>query len=147
MHDTVMGYRRAHGRFGIRNQVLVISLVQCANGAATQIAAHCGVPAITINTGCGEYHDQENRTNLGLIRAGQHPNVYGAVLISLGCQWTNPQAIAAEIGINIKTVNRAVRRLSDENLLEIVHGKIRISRERVEQMNRYIGSDHKADAF
>ena len=57
------------------------------------------------------------------------------------------QAIAAEIGINIKTVNRAVRRLSDENLLEIVHGKIRISRERVEQMNRYIGSDHKADAF
>ena len=97
MNQTVMGYRRTYGRFGIRNQVLVMSLVQCANGAATQIAARCGVPAITINTGCGEYHDQENRTNLGLIRAGQHPNVYGVVLVSLGCQWTNPQAIAAEI--------------------------------------------------
>lgn len=97
MNQTVMGYRRAYGRFGIRNQVLVMSLVQCANGAATQIAVRCGVPAITINTGCGEYHDQENRTNLGLIRAGQHPNVYGVVLVSLGCQWTNPQAIAAEI--------------------------------------------------
>lgn len=97
MNDMVMGYRRAYGRFGIRNQVLVISLVQCANGAATQIAALCGIPAVTINTGCGEYHDQESRTNLGLIRAGQHPNVYGVVLVSLGCQWTNPQTIAAEI--------------------------------------------------
>lgn len=97
MSDMVMGYRRAHGRFGIRNQVLVISLVQCANGAVTRIAARCGVPAVTIDTGCGEYHDQENRTNLGLIRAGQHPNVYGAVLVSLGCQWTDPKAIAAEI--------------------------------------------------
>lgn len=97
MHDTVMGYRRAQGRFGIRNQVLVMSLVQCANGAATQIAARCGVPAVTIPTGCGEYHDQEHRTNLGLIRAGQHPNVYGVVLVSLGCQWTDPQAIAAAI--------------------------------------------------
>ena len=49
MNQTVMGYRRTYGRFGIRNQVLVMSLVQCANGAATQIAARCGVPAITIN--------------------------------------------------------------------------------------------------
>ena len=97
MTQSVMGYRRRQGRFGIRNRVLVISLVQCANGAVMQIASRCGVPAITINTGCGEYHDQENRTNLGLIRAGQHPNTYGVLLVSLGCQWTNPQLIAAEI--------------------------------------------------
>ena len=62
MNETIMGYRRKSGRFGIRNQVLVISLVQCANSTVTQIASRCGVPAITIDTGCGEYHDQEFRT-------------------------------------------------------------------------------------
>lgn len=94
---TVMGYPRSQGRFGIRNQVLVISLVQCANSSVQKIATHCGVPAITIDTGCGEYHDQEQRTNLGLIRAGQHPNVYGVLLVSLGCQWTKPDEIQREI--------------------------------------------------
>lgn len=97
MNETIMGYRRKSGRFGIRNQVLVISLVQCANSTVTQIASRCGVPAITIDTGCGEYHDQEFRTNLGLIRAGQHPNIYGVLLVSLGCQWTNPRQIADAI--------------------------------------------------
>nr|WP_325188715.1 UxaA family hydrolase [uncultured Oscillibacter sp.] len=95
--DTFLGYKRANGGFGIRNQVLVLSLVQCANGAARQISARCGVPSITIDTGCGEYRQQEDRTNLGLIRAGQHPNVYGVLLVSLGCQWTDPACIQREI--------------------------------------------------
>ena len=95
--DSVLGYKRANGRFGIRNQILVMSLVQCANSAVNQIAVRCGVPAITIDTGCGEYHDQEKRTNLGLIRAGQHPNVYGVLMVSLGCQWTDPAVIGGEI--------------------------------------------------
>ncbi len=95
--DTFLGYKRANGGFGIRNQVLVLSLVQCANGAARQISARCGVPSITIDTGCGEYRQQEDRTNLGLIRAGQHPNVYGVLLVSLGCQWTDPAYIQREI--------------------------------------------------
>ena len=51
------------------------------------------------------------------------------------------------IRVTRQAIAAAVKRLSDENLLEIVHGKIRISRERAEQMSRYIGSDHKADAF
>lgn len=95
--DTIMAYPRTNGRFGIRNQVLVMSLVQCANSTVEKIAARCGVPAVTIDTGCGEYHDQEARTNLGLIRAGQHPNVYAVVMVSLGCQWTNPAYIQGEI--------------------------------------------------
>ena len=50
-----MGYKRTDGSFGIRNNVLVISLVQCANSTVDKIARHCGVPSITIDTGCGEY--------------------------------------------------------------------------------------------
>lgn len=94
---TIKAYRRSNGAIGIRNQVLVMSLVHCANSTANKIASTCGVPAITIDTGCGEFKEDENRTNLGLIRAGQHPNVYGVLLISLGCQWTDPDYIAGEI--------------------------------------------------
>lgn len=95
--DKIMGYPRKHGKFGIRNRVLILSLVQCANSAVDQISARTGAPAIKIDTGCGEYHEAEERTNLGLIRAGQHPNVYGVLLVSLGCQWTDPAYIQREI--------------------------------------------------
>lgn len=43
--ETIMGYKRADGSFGIRNQVVVISLVQCSNNAAQRISAACNVPA------------------------------------------------------------------------------------------------------
>lgn len=94
---TIKAYRRSNGTIGIRNHILVISLVHCSNSTAAKIASACKVPAITIDTGCGEFRKDEERTNLGLIRAGQHPNVYGVLLISLGCQWTNPEYIAGEI--------------------------------------------------
>ena len=77
--------------------MIVISLVQCANGTVTKIANACDVAPITIDTGCGDYEAAANKVNLGLIRAGQHPNVYGVLLVSLGCQWINADEIAAEI--------------------------------------------------
>ncbi|WP_312279182.1 UxaA family hydrolase, partial [Oscillibacter sp.] len=43
--ETIMGYKRDDGTFGIRNHVVVISLVQCSNNAAQRIAAACDVPA------------------------------------------------------------------------------------------------------
>ena len=89
--ETFMGYPRCDGTVGIRNYVLVISLVQCANSTVNKIALQCGVPAITIDTGCGEFAQQAERTNLGLICAGTSPNVYGVLLVSLGCQWTDPE--------------------------------------------------------
>ena len=97
MNDTIKGFRRLDGRFGVRNYVLVISLVHCANSVSDKIAQQCNVPSITMDWGCGEFAKNEERTNLGMIRAGQHPNVYGVLLISLGCQWTNPDEIASQI--------------------------------------------------
>ena len=36
---TLTGFRRKDGTFGVRNEVLVLSTVHCANAAAQQIAA------------------------------------------------------------------------------------------------------------
>ena len=96
--ETVMGYPRADGRFGIRNYVIVISLVQCSNTAAQKIAQACGdIPAIVVEAACGEFAERFARTRQGFISAGIHPNVYGVLLLSLGCQQADPNDIAAEI--------------------------------------------------
>ena len=96
--NTVMGFPRQDGRFGIRNYVIVISLVQCANTASQKIARACGdIPAIVVEAACGEFANRFARTRLGWICAGIHPNVYGVLLVSLGCQQADPQDVAAEI--------------------------------------------------
>ena len=96
--QTVMGYPRTDGRFGIRNYVIVISLVQCANTAAQKIAQACGdIPAIVVEAACGEFAERFARTKLGFVAAGIHPNVYGVLLVSLGCQQADPEEIRAEI--------------------------------------------------
>ena len=95
--ETIMGYKRADGSFGIRNQVLVISLVQCSNNAAQRISSACNVPATFVDAACGEFPDRFARTLKGFITAGTHPNTFGVVLLSLGCQQTNPEEVAEAI--------------------------------------------------
>ncbi len=96
--DTIMAYPRPDGRFGIRNYVIVISLVQCANGTAQKIALACGnIPCIVVEAACGEFTERFERTKLGFITAGIHPNVHGVLLVSLGCQQTDPEEVKAEI--------------------------------------------------
>lgn len=56
--QTFMGYERSDGSVGIRSYVLVLSLVQCANSTVSKIAARCGVPEVTIETGCGGFQEQ-----------------------------------------------------------------------------------------
>lgn len=92
-----MGYVRPNGQFGIRNYITVISLVQCANRTCTMIAERTGTAPIYTDYGCGQYDEAAKRTELGMIRAGTNPNVYGAVLVSLGCQWTDPEYIKKSI--------------------------------------------------
>ena len=95
--ETIMGYRRADGSFGIRNHVVVISLVQCSNNAAQRIASACDVPATFVDAACGEFPDRFARTLRGFITTGTHPNTFGVVLLSLGCQQTNPEEVAGAI--------------------------------------------------
>ena len=81
--ETIMGYKRADGSFGIRNQVVVISLVQCSNNAAQRISAACNVPATFVDAACGEFPDRFERTRRGFITTGTHPNTFGVYC----CPW------------------------------------------------------------
>lgn len=102
------GYKRLHGRAGVRNYVVVVSSVNCS---ATVVKAVCrrfggddlrrrgvdGVVPVTHQSGCaqamgGLSHQVLNRTLAGWMF---HPNVVGAVVIGLGCEGTTAKTIFA----------------------------------------------------
>ena len=100
-----MGYERADGSVGIRNYILVLSMVNCSNTVAQQIAAKTGAHVIPIDCGCVEVADHHRRTCLALTAAALNPNVYAAVLVGLGCEQTDHDKILADIAASGKPVS------------------------------------------
>ena len=103
---TFKGYRRPNGDVGIRNNVVVISIIQCANTAAQKIASACDVACVTHGGGCLEFPDRLDDLIKGLSIAGSHPNTYGALIVSLGCQQINPDWIAEPIAAAGREVHK-----------------------------------------
>ena len=94
---TFMGYARADGRAGTRNYIAVVAASNCAAHTAELIAASYaaqtmpenvdGVVAFPHGEGCGHTIGpdtrQLQRTLAGVL---DHPNVFSAVLLGLGCE-------------------------------------------------------------
>lgn len=83
-----MAYKRKKG-FGIRNYVLVISTVHCANTVAQQIAAATDAHVITHDVGCGEGKTRQPQTFQCLLNAGKAPNIFAVLIVGLGCEQVN----------------------------------------------------------
>ena len=89
------GYPRADGRKGIRNVLVVAYLVECAHHVAREIAApfrDAGVHLIGF-PGC-----YPNAYALAMMeKLCTHPNVGGALLVSLGCEGFDKRRLARTI--------------------------------------------------
>jgi altronate dehydratase large subunit len=90
---TLTGYLRSDGRKGIRNIVAVAYLVECAHHVAREITLefrHQNVHLVGF-PGCypSAYADKVMRQLL------THPNVGAVLLVSLGCESFNKQALDA----------------------------------------------------
>ncbi len=101
---TFSGFRRADGRVGTRNLLLIVPTSMCASHEAQQISMMAefmlykrerfpnvdGVVAIPHNKGCG---CQDGSTIEVMLRTlsnyADHPNVGGVILMDLGCEKTN----------------------------------------------------------
>ena len=79
---TWSGYQRADGRKGIRNLLLVIYTVQCAEFVAHAVAAGEPDAHVIGFPGC---YDNEYAIRL-LLSLARHPNVGGVLAIGLGCR-------------------------------------------------------------
>ncbi|PUA35123.1 carbohydrate hydrolase [Paenibacillus elgii] len=93
--NHMMGYRRPNGDVGIRNHLLIIPTVICANQVCTRINQM--VPdtvAIPHQHGCSQIGADKDRTFDVLAGTGRNPNVGGVIIISLGCEVVDPHALA-----------------------------------------------------
>ncbi len=93
-----MGYRRPNGKVGTRNHVLIMPTVVCANQVARMIARN--VPGTTWfehQHGCSQLAPDAAQTARTLIGHGVHPNVYGVVIVGLGCEVVLAQAVTEEV--------------------------------------------------
>lgn len=92
---TFMGYRRADGRVGTRNEIWILPTVGCVARTAERIArqagervAHLvdGVHAFSHPHGCSQLGQDLDGTRAILASLACHPNAGGAVIIGLGCE-------------------------------------------------------------
>lgn len=110
---TFQGFVRADGRVGTRNFIGILSSVNCSATAIRHIAAHFtperlaaypnvdGVVAFTQTSGCGmsspsEHFDVLRRTLAGYAR---HPNLAGALIVGLGCERNQVDALVQSQGL------------------------------------------------
>jgi altronate dehydratase large subunit len=95
---TFKGFRRPDGKAGTRNHVLVMPSVVCANRVARGISQQVvGTNWVEHQNGCTQLGVDAELTAHVLVSHGTHPNVYGVVIVGLGCETVRAQDIAAEI--------------------------------------------------
>lgn len=109
MGRTFWGYRRPDGRVGIRNHVLVLPASVCASDT-TRIIASQVRGAVTFNNqlGCSQVTSDQQFTMDMMAGFAANPNVYGIVVVSLGCE--NCQMDLVVDAIRMRT-NKPMRQL------------------------------------
>jgi altronate dehydratase large subunit len=91
----VRGFRRADGRKGIRNVLVVAYLVECAHHVAREIATPFRDRGVHLIGFPGCY---PNDYALAMMeRLTTHPNVGGALLVSLGCEGFDRRRLARTV--------------------------------------------------
>lgn len=123
---TFLGYKRPDGKVGIRNKIFILPASVCASDT-TRIIASQIEGAVTFNNqnGCSQVSGDQELTMDVMAGMASNPNVYGVIIVSLGCEncqmdlvidairnRTNKPIetfIIQENGGTISTIERAVR--------------------------------------
>ena len=137
------GFRRADGRVGTRNEIWVINTVGCVNWAAEKIARAAGerfagrvdgVHAFAHPYGCSQLGDDLANTRSVLAGLLRHPNAGGVLVLGLGCEnnqldallatagdvdrsrlrFFNTQEVFDELDAGIASVGELVNRIADD---------------------------------
>lgn len=81
------GYRRPDGRVGVRNHVLILPASVCASDT-TRIISQQVTGSVTFNNqnGCSQVPPDQELTMDVMAGFAANPNIYGTVVVSLGCE-------------------------------------------------------------
>lgn len=103
INTQIRVFRRANGSIGIRNHILVISTVACANFVASSIAARVpGAVACTHSYGCDQIGESADLTLRVLTNIGQNANVAAVLVVGLGCEQISAEYLAKKISLSKK---------------------------------------------
>ncbi len=103
---TFMGYRRADGRVGTRNEIWILCTVGCVGRTAERIARlaadRCqgrvdGVYAFPHQFGCSQLGGDLERTRKLIAALARHPNAGGVLILGLGCESNQLDPLLQEI--------------------------------------------------
>lgn len=120
------GYLREDGSVGIRNHVLILPACACASESCRVVASQVkGSVNVIINTGCSDVKANTEMTQRILTGFACNGNVYGVVIIGLGCETVPHRQLREKIqkmtskpivsfgiqeeGGTVKTIEKAVR--------------------------------------
>lgn len=84
---TFKGYLRKDGKVGIRNHVVVMPGVICAESAARRIAGDCNAVFLQNPIGCG-LNPKDTAVMMDILSGLiSNANVYGVLIVGLGCEF------------------------------------------------------------
>lgn len=92
---SFMGYRRADGKVGIRNEIWIIPTVGCVNSIVREIELRSrefvtdnidGIYSYNHPYGCSQLGDDMNMTLKYLSGLIRHPNAAAVLVVGLGCE-------------------------------------------------------------
>jgi altronate hydrolase len=122
-----MGYRRADGRVGTRNEIWIIPTVGCVARIADRIAHQAdakhaaavdGVHAFAHPLGCSQLGDDLDGTRNLLAALASHPNAGGVLLIGLGCESNQMKQLVERIGNAGKPIRTLIAQKSEDEFTE-----------------------------
>jgi altronate hydrolase len=103
---SFMGYRRADGRVGTRNEIWILCTVGCVGRTAERIARLAlprvkdrvdGVYAFPHQFGCSQLGGDLDRTRKLIAALACHPNAGGVLVLGLGCESNQLDALLGEL--------------------------------------------------
>lgn len=131
---TFKGYKRPDGKVGIRNNVLILPASICASDT-TRLIANQVQGTVTFNNqnGCSQPPSDLQLTMDIMTGFAANPNIYGTVVVSLGCENAQMNIVLDEIA---KRTNKPIKSLiiqEEGGTLKTIEKAVRYAKEMMQE--------------
>ena len=128
------GYRRPDGRVGVRNHVLILPASVCASDT-TRIISQQVTGSVTFNNqnGCSQVPPDQELTMDVMAGFAANPNIYGTVVVSLGCENCQMDLVVDAIKVRTNKPLKSVIIQEAGGTLKAIEQAVRYAKEMVQE--------------
>lgn len=133
------GFRRTDGTIGVRNHILILPTVACANETCRIIAENLPDAVSLVNqNGCGEVEVSRKITQRVLAGLAANPNVFGVLMVGLGCELNQADEMSGIIREKTDKPLQVLLIQDEGGTLNTINKGIRIAQELIIQASSCI---------